>query len=448
MDYYSEGILNGICVIIDDEAEKEDTDANELVKSIKKEGALVATYDHIPQDETIDYLCNASYIIVDWDYSKADLPEGTSLGEQGQTSNKQNVLTFLQEILDKFFIPIFLITGKELDDVRSNMIQVGLLSETEPNRIILKTKDEISDYSSLKLCIEQWLSTTPSALALKIWEKEAIIAKHKMFNVLYQASPAWVGVLRESIEADSTGDELASNYDFQAMLNNNFINRMKAGKYKEINCEVAEKPAKEEIRNVIEGERFIKYDGDYPDISYVGDIYKSNTQDQKEYYLNIRAQCSLLHGEKPVLYVIKGTPFELSSISNRQRIKLKYKEDGNAIRIHKDNYQIKLLEEYNQKETKEFNDKMETMENATFFSQGELISKKKEAFVSCIDNQYVVRFDFNTFETKEKEDLEKKATRIGRLIPPYITKIQQECAAYIVREGIMPLPRSLFFDED
>ena len=145
MDYYSEGILNGICVIIDDEAEKEDTDANELVKSIKKEGALVATYDHIPQDETIDYLCNASYIIVDWDYSKADLPEGTSLGEQGQTSNKQNVLTFLQEILDKFFIPIFLITGKELDDVRSNMIQVGLLSETEPNRIILKTKDEISD---------------------------------------------------------------------------------------------------------------------------------------------------------------------------------------------------------------------------------------------------------------------------------------------------------------
>ena len=39
-----------------------------------------------------------------------------------------------------------------------------------------------------------------------------------------------------------------------------------------------------------------------------------------------------------------------------------------------------------------------------------------------------------------------KEKRIGRLLPPYITRVQQKCSQYIVREGIMPVPMSLFED--
>lgn len=33
---------------------------------------------------------------------------------------------------------------------------------------------------------------------------------------------------------------------------------------------------------------------------------------------------------------------------------------------------------------------------------------------------------------------------IGRILPPYITQIQQSCANHIVREGIMPTPEAIF----
>lgn len=37
-----------------------------------------------------------------------------------------------------------------------------------------------------------------------------------------------------------------------------------------------------------------------------------------------------------------------------------------------------------------------------------------------------------------------KGKRIGRVLPPYITKIQQKCAVNMVREGVAPLPKELF----
>ena len=37
-----------------------------------------------------------------------------------------------------------------------------------------------------------------------------------------------------------------------------------------------------------------------------------------------------------------------------------------------------------------------------------------------------------------------KEKRIGRVLPPYITKIQQKCAVNMVREGVAPLPKELF----
>lgn len=44
---------------------------------------------------------------------------------------------------------------------------------------------------------------------------------------------------------------------------------------------------------------------------------------------------------------------------------------------------------------------------------------------------------------------ELKDKRIGRVLPPYITRIQQKCSQHIIREGTMPIPREIFsnFDE-
>lgn len=43
----------------------------------------------------------------------------------------------------------------------------------------------------------------------------------------------------------------------------------------------------------------------------------------------------------------------------------------------------------------------------------------------------------------KKTEIEEKADRIGRVLPPYITKLQHEVSSYIVREGLLPVPDKL-----
>lgn len=95
----------------------------------------------------------------------------------------------------------------------------------------------------------------------------------------------------------------------------------------------------------------------------------------------------------------------------------------------------------------EINELLESEEKAIVYSYGEILSKKNEVFVPCIDNKDLLRFSYRTIAIEKKNIIESKAKRIGRLISPYIIKIQQEFSAYMIRTGIMPLPRQLFFNE-
>ena len=63
-----------------------------------------------------------------------------------------------------------------------------------------------------------------------------------------------------------------------------------------------------------------------------------------------------------------------------------------------------------------------------------------------MDNGKIIKFRMDLVIRKFREIKDK---RIGRVLPPYITRIDQKCSQYIVREGTMPIPREIFdsFDE-
>ena len=74
------------------------------------------------------------------------------------------------------------------------------------------------------------------------------------------------------------------------------------------------------------------------------------------------------------------------------------------------------------------------------------ITAKPEVILACVDNGKIIKFRMDLVIRKFREIKDK---RIGRVLPPYITRIQQKCSQYIVREGTMPIPREIFdsFDE-
>jgi hypothetical protein len=64
--------------------------------------------------------------------------------------------------------------------------------------------------------------------------------------------------------------------------------------------------------------------------------------------------------------------------------------------------------------------------------------KVNHAFVAFIDNGKIIEFLFRDIKTKNWNDV--KDTRIGRLLPPYITRLQQKYAFYLQRQGLPAIP--------
>lgn len=95
-------------------------------------------------------------------------------------------------------------------------------------------------------------------------------------------------------------------------------------------------------------------------------------------------------------------------------------------------------------ELKKVNNKFRNHRNGIFFNKGDLLGKRPEIIIACIAGENAIKFDLKEIiPLSYKEYMDK---RIGRLLPPYITKVQQSSSQYIVREGLMPVPEELYSD--
>ena len=94
----------------------------------------------------------------------------------------------------------------------------------------------------------------------------------------------------------------------------------------------------------------------------------------------------------------------------------------------------------------EFNRNFSKHRNSIFFRKGTILERDDKVIVGCIAGEQAIQFEMD-LEVFSFNDM--KGKRIGRVLSPYITKIQQKCAAHMVREGVTPLPKELFisFDE-
>ncbi|CDF07257.1 putative uncharacterized protein [Firmicutes bacterium CAG:95] len=88
------------------------------------------------------------------------------------------------------------------------------------------------------------------------------------------------------------------------------------------------------------------------------------------------------------------------------------------------------------------NNKFRNHRNGIFFNKGELLEKRPNVIVACVAGEKAIKFDLVDIIPMSYNEYKEK--RIGRLLPPYITRVQQKCSQYIVREGVMPIPPSLF----
>ena len=68
--------------------------------------------------------------------------------------------------------------------------------------------------------------------------------------------------------------------------------------------------------------------------------------------------------------------------------------------------------------------------------------KINEAYEMCMADEFLIQFDLKDYEAITYRELNDKGYKcIGRLLPPNITRIQQKFSSYLVREGVMAIPK-------
>ena len=435
-----EKLFNGIAVIIDNEIEEKTSAIYKIKELIEAKNIPVAVFSEIPQLEVIPALASASFVILDWDYTNGalEIEEGERLTIAGTLaeSEESRLIEFIKKLLSDVFVPIFIFTAKQTSTVIDSLKEASLWDDAKTNRIFIKQKIDVDTEDELFSAITEWIKKMPSAYVLKEWERVLRETQNAMFNEFYSYSPNWAQIIWNMLKEDS----IENQQEFGDFVTRSLQNRIQNYSFDEASIQSDTPPNIEELRKVVEGERYLSY-VEQPAQAYTGDLFK----DGSKYYLNIRAQCSLAREEDPVLYCIRGKKLKSKDIVSED---IRLTTERELVFSAKKHFSLDQMCEICQDAEKlaEFNRHFSKHRNSIFFRKGTILERDDKVIIGCVAGEEAIQFDmdlevlnFNAWKDK----------RIGKILPPYITKIQQKCAVNMVREGVTPLPKELFmsFDE-
>lgn len=393
-------LFRGIVVLIDDEVIKQDSEISQLASQIEKENCHVIKIPQLPTDEQLNTLTEAAFFILDWNLyniqtdsqSADDLPI-VRPPQTLKTSHIQANLRFLKKIRELRFAPIFIFTNEDIETVKQKLADNDLFSNEPSDHIFVQSKAAVIEEGVFNF-LDGWIRDHPSAYVLKRWEAAYTNARNTFFVDFYSLSHLWPVVLWKTY----SDDHLSETAELTSLIGRNILSRLAPVPFDANILEAsnhagatANEIPSTEVRKVLEGERFIKQNRLQDEVS-VGDVFK----DRGKYYVNIRPECDCVprNGQSIddiELYLIRGN------------------------KISDDKFHDTFDESFGN-----FRDKDTT---GTVFAMHEGIT---------------VCFQFNDFRIEKWKDW--KIKRIGRLIPPYSTKLQQRFASYIQRIGLARIP--------
>jgi hypothetical protein len=392
-------LFQGIAVLIDDELEVSGSSIGLIKAQIQAAGGYVVGLTELPAKTTnLANFAGASFFLLDWNLWSAQVGvtegSGVTIPHALKAQHIADARAFLSRLRLNRCVPVFVFTNENLDAVRAELAKDPELFEPDqPSHILVKSKQEVVEKGVMAV-LHEWVQTIPSAFVLKRWEVEYDQAKNQLFADFYRSSVYWPAVLWQTFQQDGVpaSDELGR------LIGRNLFSRMSpfqmdmtqfAGElaaYSQANPE----RYRADLMRVLEGERFVPSDRLHGDSINFGDLFKKSGK----YYVNVRPTCDCVPragNADPALYLLKGEalgPSALNGKLDRDRGLLKERDD--------------------------------------------------EAAVFAVDGGKTI-----VFKLKELQQLpwsELKAQRVGRLLPPFATRIQQRYAAYLQRPGIPRIP--------
>ena len=389
-------LMTGIGVVIDDKVDSVagDRDAEKnLVDPIHKivgqieakwELACYTTSEMPAEGKWPGLLRSASFILLDWKM----WPTGAS---QLEDAGIQRNIQFIRAAKD-YFVPVLIFSNESEEEVVSNL-PGDIYQDRSGQRsfVFVRNKTSLLNGDSLNFGdIEQWIRQNGSVYALKTWEKVFHSARRELFGLMYARDPDWPRVFWKAYRDDGV-DPSSSLTHF---INDNIRGRMRTGEFNE---EILGAPhpevSKKDLRALI-GEASFRSQKILPEEEIgCGDIFELSGQ---KFLLNLRPDCDCVprdghEADEIELYCIEGK-------------------------------------------------KMRDREIERQYKEGRFTESIWEHVLFSVHEGRSVRFDFRKLRIEKFCCLRKK--RIGRLLHPYLTRIQQRFGLYLQRQGLPRIPEA------
>ena len=396
-------LISGIGIVIDDKIfDAGEDQIKKIIEKLEEEHISFVKYTKLPIEEQRGNLYGASFVILDW-----ELWSGEEVGAPGATTMKEHAkeenAEFIKCMKNDYFCPVFIFSNASKDEIedflKSKSVDMSMVFVKPKSELVSEGLDVLDE-------VTKWFKENPDVYVLKKWERNYRKAKSSLFKEFSEISSRWTEILWETYGDDGVdaSEELhkfiLKNVETRCALpifNQSIIMK---DEQEDQGTQVDENV----MQKVLEGQYFVKNEYLNSNQVMTGDIFEAGD----EFFINIRPACDcIVRGDntadtKPTVYLLKG------EILPYKDAKKQYEKKYGLIRM-KDISEITLP----------------------------IRVKGEEGTFEFIE------WHFKNIYQKEYDDTLKQQ-RIGRLLSPYIDRLQQRHSLHIQRQGMPRIPKKLF----
>lgn len=391
-------VLQGPVVFIDDQLNSASSDAARLAEQIRQSGRPLAAYTELPPKDHSTHWRSIGFVVLDWDLAPGS--PGISGASTLSSFQREALFSWLEDFTSRIFCPVFIISAEDTEDISRQVLGNTALKEiVDTGRITIFSKSSLLD--DFIGYLERWVESSPALTALNIWSNEVEAAANRLFLDMEKLAPDWPIYVWKNAQDDS----IDPSFELASVLSANLLHRINPLSFDvtPIN-ESSESLTKQAMRRVLQGRTAIPGERLYSSMVQPGDLFSGANED--ELWLNVTPACHTVlnrpkspgqeaQPDEVILHLVKGTR-NPNPPTRAAFNKLRQLDGPNGVVIHA------------------------------------LLSDSP--------------FAFNFKEPQILTWGALKEKRVGRLLPPYITLVQQRHSAFLMNEGLPRVDWNLYDD--
>lgn len=385
---------NCTALIVDDQANKKKYKICRIREAFEKKGISFITFEDIPPEAQWNSFKNLAFLIIDWNLNS---PSGIALGNELIRQQQNSIMDFVEFVVERCFMPVFLFSQESTTPIKARFCERPKLKQAlSRGQLVIRAKSGLKT-QHVEKCIVDWCKNNPAAYTLKHIDCAIQNARNNLLQSLNSYDPQWPLVVYQTLIADNSA---GIDDEFTDFLLDALVGRVVPLTFDtEIMTQAMKQKNAAELIELYSNAKIVTFSEQQSMAPHTGDVYVNESPGTPKgsamYIINITAGCDL---RKEKMLFLKGNPVD----------------------IGENNY------------------------DRTYG----LLEKATSSLVPAFNGHACVEFKFSSYFSKRirekyneiQLDNGSRYKRIGRLIHPYITSMQERYSHYICRHGIMRHP--------